>query len=281
MGGIVAEFASGGGQPISFAPSAVDWGQVVSAPFAISLVFVMYSYSGWNAATYIISELRDPQRSLPRALFLGTALVVALYVALNAAFLYTTPIAAMAGQVNVAVIAGSHIFGEGGGRLVSALICISLVSTISAMMWIGPRVTMVMGEDIRLLRLFAHRSRRKVPSLAILFQLVAASLLLLTNSFEAVLDFIAFSLTFCSFLTVLGVIKLRFTHPTLPRPYRAWGYPVTPLVFLSMTFFMMCYLITIRPQQSLAGFGIMLAGLGLYGLAALMQPMSAVQESSR
>jgi basic amino acid/polyamine antiporter, APA family len=273
VGGIVAEFASGGGQPISFAPSAVDWGQVVSAPFAISLVFVMYSYSGWNAATYIISELRDPQRSLPRALFLGTTLVVALYVALNAAFLYTTPIAAMAGQVNVAVIAGSHIFGEGGGRLVSVLICVSLVSTISAMMWIGPRVTMVMGEDIRLLRLFAHRSRRKVPSLTILFQLVAASLLL-TNSFEAVLDFIAFNLTFCSFLTVLGVIKLRFTHLTLPRPYRAWGYPVTPLVFFSITFFMMCYLITIRPLQSLAGFG-------LYGLGALMQPMSAVQESSR
>ena len=110
---------------------------------------------------------------------------------------------------------------------------------------------------------------------------MAASLLLLTNSFEAVLDFIAFSLTFCSFLTVLGVITLRFTHPTLPRPYRAWGYPVTPLVFLSVTFFMMYYLITIRPLQSLAGFGIMLAGLGLYGLAALMQPMSAVQESSR
>lgn len=87
VGLIVAGLASGGGQPISFAPSAVDWGQVVSAPFAISLVFVMYSYSGWNAATYVIGELRDPQQSLPRALFLGTAIVVALYVALNAVFL--------------------------------------------------------------------------------------------------------------------------------------------------------------------------------------------------
>jgi|SRR4051812_27848892 APA family basic amino acid/polyamine antiporter len=281
VGLIVAGLASGGGQPISFAPSAVDWGQVVSAPFAISLVFVMYSYSGWNAATYVIGELRDPQQSLPRALFLGTAIVVALYVALNAVFLYTTPIAAMAGQVNVALIAGSSIFGEGGVQLVSALICVGLVSSISAMMWIGPRVGMTMGEDVPLLRFLARRSRNEVPARAILFQLVAASLLLLTGSFEAVLDFISFSLTFCSFLTVLGVIKLRFTRPMLPRPYRAWGYPITPLVFLSVSLFMMYYLVTVRPLQSLAGLGIMLAGLGLYGLAALMQPVPAVREASR
>jgi basic amino acid/polyamine antiporter, APA family len=280
LGLIVAGFVAGGSQAISFAPSAVDWAQVISAPFAISLVFVMYSYSGWNAATYIVGELRDPQRSLPRALFLGTAIVVALYVALNAVFLYTTPVAALSGQVNVALIAGTHIFGEGGGRIVSALICVGLVSTISAMMWIGPRVTMAMGEDVPLLRFFSRRSRNEVPAPAILFQLLIASLLLFTESFEAVLDFIAFSLTFCSFLAVLGLIKLRFTHPALPRPYRAWGYPFTPLVFLSVTSFMMYYLVTARPLQSLAGFGMMLAGLGLYGLAAFMQPLPSVREAS-
>ena len=264
---IVAGFAWGGGQPTGFAPSAVDPGQIVSSSFAVSLVFVMYAYSGWNAATYIVGELRDPERSLPRALFFGTGIVLVLYVALNAVFLYTTPVGELAGQVDVALIAGRHVFGEEGGRLVGALICAGLVPTIGAMMWIGPRVTQTMGEDVPLLRVLAIRSKNGAPSAAILLQCVVASLLLFTRSFEAVLDFIQFSLTFCSFLAVLGVIKLRITRPDLPRPYRCWGYPVTPLVFLSVTAFMMVHLISVRPLQSLAGFLMMLAGLVLYAVA--------------
>ena len=103
------------------------------------------------------------------------------------------------------------------------------------MTWIGPRVTMTMGEDIPMLRVFSRRSKRGVPAVAIIFQLLVSNLLLLTQSFEAVLDFIQFSLTFCSFFAVLGVIKMRITHPHLPRPYRAWGYPVTPVIFLGVT----------------------------------------------
>jgi APA family basic amino acid/polyamine antiporter len=264
---IVAGFALGTPQPISFAPSLADLPQVASAPFAISLVFVMYSYSGWNAATYIIEEIRDPARSLPRALFAGTLIVLVLYVGLNAAFLHSTPLAAMAGQIDVAVVAGSHIFGARGGQVVGLLICLGLVSSISAMTWIGPRVAMVMGEDVSVLRVFARRSRRNVPAVAILFQLLVSNVLLFTRSFEAVLDLIQFSLSFCSFLTVAGVIKLRITHPDLPRPYRTWGYPVTPLVFLAVTTFMMYYLMVNRPVQSFAGFLIMLVGLALYGLS--------------
>src|ERR1700730_1708807 len=243
---LVAGVVLGTPQPISFAPSPADASLVISAPFAISLVFVMYSYSGWNAATSI---------------------VIVLYVALNALFLYTTPIAQLAGQIDVAVIAGKHIFGDLGGRIVGGLICIGLVSSISAMMWIGPRVTTTMGEDIPMLRIFARRSEKGVPTAAVLFQLVAATLMLLTQSFEAVLDLIQFSLLACSFLTVLGVIKLRITRPDLPRPYRAWGYPVTPLVFLAVTAFMMYYLVTQRPLQSLIGVLMMASGLAVYYLS--------------
>ncbi len=264
---IVAGFAGGEAQPISFAPSALDAGQIVSAGFAVSLVFVMYAYSGWNAATYIVGDLADPPYSLPRALFLGTGLVIALYVALNAVFLYTTPLSELAGQIDVALISGRHVFGADGGRLVGILICAGLIPTIGAMMWIGPSVTVAMGEDVPLLRLFARRSRTGVPVAAILLQCGIASLLLLTQSFEAVLDFIQFSLTFCSFLTVLGLIKLRITRPDLPRPCRAWGYPVTPLIFLAVTAFMLVHLVAVRPLQSLAGFLMMLAGLVLYGVA--------------
>jgi basic amino acid/polyamine antiporter, APA family len=261
---IIAGFALGDSQPISFLPSATDLTYVGGAPFAISLVFVMYSYSGWNAATYIVGELHDPIRNVPRALFTGTAIVIVLYVCLNAVFLVTTPMRELAGQLDVAIIAGTHVFGNLGGRIVGALICLGLVSSVSAMTWIGPRVAMTMGEDSPLLRLFSHKSKQDAPTVAIVFQLLVSNLLLLTQSFEAVLDFIQFSLTFCSFFTVLGVIKMRITQPKLARPYRAWGYPVTPIIFLSVTLFMMYYLVVNRPLQSLAGVAMMLAGLVIY-----------------
>ena len=277
---IIVGFAYGSPQAISFSPQLTDAAYLYSAPFAIGLVFVMYSYAGWNAATYIIGEIRDPHRSLPLALFGGTLIVVVLYIALNAVFLYTTPLDKLSGQLDVAVIAGTHIFGEQGGRIVGALICLGLVSSISAMMWIGPRVTMAMGEDFPMLRIFSRKSRNNVPAAAILLQVCIASLLLCTQTFEAVLDFIQFSLIFCSFLAVAAVIKLRYTHPHVPRPYRTWGYPVTPLIFLSVTLFMMYYLITTRPIQSLAGFLMILIGLVIYGIAQIRDPSVPVPQTT-
>ena len=128
----------------------------------------MYSFSGWNAATYIIGEMDTPQQSLPRALLAGTLIVMVLYVALNAVFLHTAPIDKLAGQLDVASVSGRYIFGDVGGRIVAAMICIGLVSSISAMMWIGPRVMMTMGEDIPAFALSspANRAaaRRSMPS---------------------------------------------------------------------------------------------------------------------
>jgi basic amino acid/polyamine antiporter, APA family len=263
---LVSGFVIGTPQPVSFAPSASDLSYIASAPFAISLVFVMYSFSGWNAATYIIGEVHQPERNVPRAMLAGTLIVMVLYVALNAVFLHTAPIDRLAAQLDVARISGSYIFGELGGRIVGAMICFGLISSISAMMWIGPRVMMTMGEDIPILRVFSVRSTGGAPACAILLQLVVATLMLFTRSFEAVLDFIQFALLFCSFFTVLGVIKLRITQPDLPRPYRAWGYPITPVVFLLVTGFMMYYLLTQRPLQSAFGILIMLSGLLIYGV---------------
>ncbi len=277
---LIAGFVIGTPQPVSFLPASGDFAQLTSAAFAIGLVFVMYSFSGWNAATYIIGEMRAPQQNLPRSLLAGTLIVLVLYVALNAAFLYTAPIEKLAGQLDVARIAGAYMFGSVGGRIVAAMICVGLISSISAMMWIGPRVMMTMGEDIPALRIFARRSRSGAPAYAILFQLVVANLLLFTRSFEAVLDFIQFALLFCSFFTVLGVIKLRITHPELQRPYRAWGYPVTPVVFLIVTGFMMYHLLTERPLQSALGTLIMVAGVLIYALfRKRSEPLAAIASS--
>ena len=276
---LVTGFVIGTPQPVTFTPSVSDFSHIASAPFAIGLVFVMYSFSGWNAATYIIGEMRDPEQNLPRAMLAGTLIVLVLYVALNAVFLHTAPVGELAGQLDVARISGSHIFGEFGGRIVGAMICIGLISSISAMMWIGPRVMMTMGEDIPSLRVFARKSTQGAPAWAILFQLAIASLMLFTRSFEAVLDFIQFSLLFCSFFTVLGVIKLRITRPDLPRPYRAWGYPVTPVVFLLVTGFMMYYLLTERPLQSFLGVLIMISGLVIYAVFRKRAGRSAASAS--
>ncbi len=279
---LIAGVVMGTPQPISFAPQPSDFAHITSAPFAIGLVFVMYSFSGWNAATYIIGEMRMPQRNLPRAMLAGTLIVLVLYVALNAVFLRTAPIDKLAGQIDVASIAGHYIFGDLGGRIVAAMICIGLVSSISAMMWIGPRVMMTMGEDIPAIRLFARKSGNGSPTYAILFQVAVATLMLFTRSFEAVLDFIQFSLLFCSFFAVLGVIKLRITHPELPRPYRAWGYPLTPVVFLVVTGFMMYYLFTERPLQAALGMLIMISGLVIYAIFhKRADPVAAIASPGR
>ncbi len=275
---IVAGFIWGEPQNISFAPSAADVGYIAGAPFAISLVFVLYAYSGWNAATYIAGEIEDAHRSLPRSILGALFIVTVLYVLLNAVFLYTTPIDELKGQVQVGLIAGRHIFGDAGGRLVAAFICVGLVSSISAMMWVGPRVTMVMGEDIPLLKLFSKTASNGVPAAALLLQLVAVAALMLTQSFEAVLDFIQFALTLSSFLTVLGVIVLRFRQPDLPRPYKAWGYPLTPFIFLAVTLFVLVHLAMERPLQSFASFCTMLAGLVLYWIS-VRHRRSAPQET--
>ncbi len=277
---IVAGFAIGTPQAISFAPVSGDFATITGGTFAFSLVYVMFSYSGWNAATYIAGEVRDPGRNLPRSIFWALFIVITLYVLLNAVFLYVTPMSSLAGQIDVALVAGQAIFGDIGGRIVGALICIGLVSTISAMTWIGPRVTMVMGEDIPLFRFLSVKNRHGAPTVAILLQLAIVTVLLLTQSFEAIIDYIQFSLTFCSFLAVLGVIVLRFTQPDLPRPYRVWAYPLTPVIFLVVTLFIMRQLILKTPYQSLAGLLTMAAGLLIYLLSTRFRRESAIQGNS-
>src|SRR5437763_7749824 len=134
-------------QPITFLPHATDTMSIFSGAFAVALVYVMYSYSGWNASSYIIGEVKNPERNVPRSLLVGTVIVMVAYVFLNAVFLATTPEAELRGQVEVGLIAGRHIFGDQGGRIVGAIICLGLISAISSMTWVEPRVTMSMGED--------------------------------------------------------------------------------------------------------------------------------------
>jgi APA family basic amino acid/polyamine antiporter len=234
----------------------------------------MFAYSGWNASTYIAGEVRDPARAIPLSVGLGTLLVTGLYLAVNAMFIRSTPLAEMAGKVEVALIAGPHLFGAAGTRIMAGLICVGLVSTISAMMWIGPRVMVVMGEDLRGLRWFAGRSRQGTPVRATLVQFGLVNLFLLTSRFEQVLTCATFVLQLCSFLTVLGVFVLRRKQPDLERPYRTWGYPVTPLLFLAVSAWMLWHILCSKPLESLVGLATAAFGLILYLLSAKNPPVS-------
>jgi basic amino acid/polyamine antiporter, APA family len=251
-------------QPISFLPTTVDKASIVSGGFAVALVYVMYSYSGWNAAAYITSEIKRPEKNVPRSLLAGTSIVIVIYVLLNAVFLATTPADELKGQLQVALIAGKHIFGENGGRFAGAVICLGLVAAISSMTWIGPRVTMSIGEDHWLLRPLGRKNKHGIPTNAILLQSLIVNLLLLTQSFADVVRYTQFSLLLCSLLAVLGVIVLRFTRPELARPYRVWLYPIPPVLFSLITIWMMFYLLRSHTLESLAGLGTALLGLLLY-----------------
>ncbi len=261
---IAAGLFAGGSQPVRFLPTAGDGQLITSASFAVSLVYVMYAYSGWNASTYIVSEMRNPARDIPRSVALGTAFVIALYLGLNAIFLLAAPMSELAGKLEVGHVAAAHIFGDAGGRVMAGLICAGLVSSLSAMTWVGPRVAMAMGEDCRPLRFLARKSSGQIPVVAILFQSAIVAALLLTSTFDAVLTYIQFSLTACAFLTVLGVFVLRVRDPELPRPYRTWGYPVTPVIFLAVSAWMMWHLLFSHPKESLFGLATMLLGLLIY-----------------
>jgi APA family basic amino acid/polyamine antiporter len=261
---IVAGFLTHATPGISFLPAQHDWRLMTGSSFAISLVFVMYSYSGWNASTYIVNEIRDPVRNVPRSVFIGTLIVLVLYVALNASFLRTTPMQAMAGKVDVGLIAGVRIFGAEGGKVVAGLICLGLVSAVSSMVWIGPRVTVAMGEDLPGLSLLAVKTKNGIPRLALVVQGAITTVLLLSGKFEDVLVYIQMALILFSALTVLGVIVLRIREPGLARPYRTWGYPVTPVLFLIVSGFMIFYLFQTKPLESLAGLGTVLSGLIVY-----------------
>src|SRR5437764_3938063 len=167
---VVAGFCVKSSQPISFLPAKGDGTLIMSAPFAVSLYWFMYAYSGWNASTYIVGELRDPARTVPLSVGVGTIVVVILYIAMNAIFLRTTPTAEMAGKQQVALIASTHIFGAAGGKIMGLFICLGLISSVSGMMWIGPRITAAMGEDLSALSWLGRRNRHAVAVNAILMQ---------------------------------------------------------------------------------------------------------------
>lgn len=256
-------------QPLTFLPVSGDGELLTSAAFAVSLIYVSYAYTGWNAATYLSSELENPQKTLPIILLSGTLIVTLMYVALNFTFLYVAPMDDMAGQVEVGYIAAEAAFGDLGGRFTGLVMASLLISTVSAMTIAGPRVLQVVGEDFPALRLLGRTNANGLPAIAIFVQSSATILFILSSTFESILVFAGFTLALNSFATVLGVFVLRHKQPELPRPYRTFLYPLPPLVYLALTGWTLYFVLINRPVEGLFGLGIITLGLVLYFVSFL------------
>ena len=248
---IVAAFLAPTPAP-SLIPTASDFSLIITPAYAVSFVFVSYAYLGWNTSVYVIDEIKDVQKNLPRSVITGVFVVTALYVVLNYSFLKVASIQALSGKLDVGYIAAQGMFAERGALVMSALIALVLLASVSSYAVLGPRVWNVMGEDYTLLRFAAVKNKHGVAVRAFWLQAVIAITIVLTSSFEAILIYTGFLLNVFNMLAVVGVIILRRKHPELPRPYKVWGYPVTPLIFATISFWMAASVVVERPKESLA-----------------------------
>jgi APA family basic amino acid/polyamine antiporter len=249
-----------------FAPGEVPLAPALVSPgFAVSFVAISFSYAGWAAAAYVAGEITDPGRVLPRALVTGTLLVTLLYMLLNAVFLAAAPLAALRDRSDVGHVAATHLFGERGGLLVTAIIAIGLISTVSAAVVTGPRVYEAVGRDYPKLRFLAARRADGGPVTATALQAGLAVVMLLSASFDSLLVYIGFTLSLFSALAVAGVFALR-RRKDIVLPFRMPGYPLTPILFIALMLWMTGQALYERPGDTVAGLATMAVGLVVYRL---------------
>ena len=232
---------------------------------AISLIFVLFSYSGWNAAAYIAGEVRQPHRTLPVSLLAGTGIVTVLYLGLNAMFLYALGIPGMSGVLQVGEKASLALFGAIATHLVAAMMALSILASLSAMILAGPRVYYAMACDgLFPKKLAGIHARYGSPVAAILLQALWTSVLILTGTFETLIVYSGFVLVFFSAMAVAALIALRVRRPELERPFRVPFYPWTPLLFIAFSAWILVYTLVGRPLESSLGIVTVLLGLPLY-----------------
>jgi APA family basic amino acid/polyamine antiporter len=234
---------------------------------ATALVPIMWTYDGWADASFLGGEVAEPGRNFPRALILGTAAVVAVYLLLNVAYMYLLPLPQMAGAKLVAAAAADRIplFGRAGGAVVSALVMLSCVGALNGSMMTGPRIFFAMADRGLFFRSLARVSPRyQSPSVAIGLATGLGVVYVLLNDFQQLADKFILGIWPFYALAVLAVFVLRRTRPDLERPYRTWGYPVVPLVFLLASLAMVANALVTNPVDTGITFGIIAAGVPVY-----------------
>ena len=265
LGLIIAGFFFGTGDFSHFEFTSASNSEAVGLKtYGLALMWILFAYSGWNAATYIGSEIRDPQKNLPASLFLGTALVALLYLLLNALFIYAVPSAEMAGVIAIGGLAVEYLFGEVTNILISVLIAFALFSSLSAFIIIGPRVYYAMAKD-GLFFSFVGRMHKRydVPSNAIWIQALIAIILVLSGTFDQILTYMGFALGIFPILAVYGIFRLRKRQASVKKfP----GFPWVQILFMASSIFILTFAFMERPVESSIAIGTVLIGIPIYYL---------------
>lgn len=240
------------------------WQEEIWLPgFAVSLVFVTYAYTGWNAAAYIVDEIEDPRRNLPKALLFGSALVTILYVLVQVVFLKHASVDQLSGNVEVAFIAFKNLFGSEKGNWVSYFIAIQLIATISGYLWTGSRITFAMSKDHSLWSKLAVKNKNGIPVRALWFQAVISILLTLTGTFEEVLLYASFVLQLMGTLTVASIFWLKGRKGAYRSPLK----PFLQIAFVLFSIWILGYMLFERPRESVIGLLFVATGIGTYYLS--------------
>jgi Amino acid transporters len=239
---------------------------VFSSSFAVSLIFISFAYSGWNAAAYLGSEIKNPARNIPFSLVTGTLLVMILYLLLNLTYLYALSVADMSGVLDVGAKAAATLFGEQVSYFVAGAIAVGLLSVISAMVLAGPRVYFAMARDGVFFKAPAKlRGKHQTPIYSIGLQGMIGIAMALTASFDKLLIYIGFTLSLFAVLTVCGLLILRRRNHRRHSAYKTWGYPLTPIIFIVGNLWIIFYSIKNKPLTS----GYALGTIALGGLVYL------------
>ncbi len=262
---------------LGFAVGNGDWGHfstnvaertspsTIPAQFAISLIFVYYGYSGWNAAVYVAEEIRDPERTLPIALVLGTLLVAALYAGLNVLYIYANSLDELKGVVAVGSLASESLFGARGGGVFSAAMALSLLATVNAMCMIGPRVYYAMAQQRAFFAAAGKiHPRWNSPWIAVLAQGICCCVLIVTGTFESLVYYIGFTLFLFTALSVLALLKFRKRPGWRPSRWVSFAYPLIPLAYVCMNVWVFAYFAQSKGQEALWSLATVLVGAVMY-----------------
>lgn len=263
---VVLGFTIGRTAPIDYTinPTGLSAGGVVVG-FGVAIIAVSWAFDGWHNITYVAGEIENPQRNLPIALVGGTLIITTLYLLVNFVYLAALPVGEMAGVVRIAERAATALHGNVAAGLISAAVIISIFGALNGAIFAGPRVYYAMARDGVFFRKVGKvHPRFRTPAFAILIQAVWAGLLALTGSYEQLFTYVVFISFIFWIAATAGVFVLRRSQPDLPRPYRTWGYPVVPLVFIVSMAAILLNTLVARPVESLAGLGITLLGVPVY-----------------
>src|SRR5437868_2010027 len=269
---VLLGFALGGGHGLGPGTMLAQRASVGLSPFLLAMVAILWAYDGWGDLAFVGGEVLHPQRTLPRALLIGTATVVVLYLGANLVYLYLIPIAQMKHAELVAADVAQLVIGPAGVVVVSAAIAVSTFGTLNGSMMTAPRIFFAAAED-GLFPAFIARvdPKNHAPTAAVVLMTVMGTIFILIRTFTALADQFIIGIWPFYALAVAGVYVLRRTRPRLERPYRTWGYPFVPLVFLVAALFLLGNYLVRETASFAVDIGIILTGVPVYLVLAWFQ----------